>query len=447
MCKDDFKTNYSTTQTTPRQGEGGTIWKGRSLKTVCFPCVFLWMWVCLTGWIMLLPGKHMACRGHLPQLKRHTPAHKLRRVSISSFHVDTRHINKTKQRQMVETGNPLRCVRACVRCVQLGACHQRSQYKYYDTLNLWREMTMTMVSYRFPSSMIITHQSAENSVANWWRSISWSANTLVAPEFQDCTTVFDSSNPPDADFYPLAANRRRGAAVMQTDEFELIALLFRNSVFVGSVHQGEQLQEGRCSQLMRNLSFTMPAPHSGETVWNDSLISNNPSPSRSAFTLQRFIEFFFPSVCWKVSDALGGFSSMQMNQRLLPECVCVRVCACFNFGPVMTGNPSPTTELPYNGRELIGRLTSWKATTRLCLPTATYFSFVSCLWGFFCNPCPVWPQRQTEVVSGCRDDGRQILFSEVELVTRRWESIAWVGTTCEAACSFIIYFFIFCKCI
>lgn len=54
-----------------------------------------------------MPGKHMACRGHLPQLKRHTSAHKPRHVSISSFHVDTRHINKTKQRQMVETGNPL----------------------------------------------------------------------------------------------------------------------------------------------------------------------------------------------------------------------------------------------------------------------------------------------------------------------------------------------------
>lgn len=78
--------------------------------------VFLWMWVCLTGWIMLLPGKHMACRGHLPQLKWHTPAHKLRHVSISSFHIDTRHINKTKQRQMVETGTPQVCVCMCV-CV------------------------------------------------------------------------------------------------------------------------------------------------------------------------------------------------------------------------------------------------------------------------------------------------------------------------------------------
>lgn len=71
-----------------------------------FRMCFCAMWVCLSGWIMLLPGKHMACRGHLPQLKWHTPAHKARHVSISSFHMDTRHINKTKQRQMVETGNP-----------------------------------------------------------------------------------------------------------------------------------------------------------------------------------------------------------------------------------------------------------------------------------------------------------------------------------------------------
>lgn len=59
-------------------------------------------------------------------------------------------------------------------------------------------------------------------------------------------------------FSPLTAKRRGGTCILQNNEFELIALSFKNSVFVGSV---QQVKEDQSSQMMSNSpSACTPVP-------------------------------------------------------------------------------------------------------------------------------------------------------------------------------------------